>query len=114
SATDSKILNPMPEWAQDAAMSLSSVKPDRQPEKIGDFYRISFRATGTGQMSQISRFLYHLQTTNLPVRITDLTLTTRKEGADDLTLSLGIATIYLAPEADKSGRPNQTASAPLE
>jgi hypothetical protein len=104
-------LNSTREWAQDAGMTLSSLKPERSPEKVGEFYRISFRATGTGQMSQIARFLYHVQTTSLPVRVTELSLTSRKEGADDITVSLAVSTIYLAPESDKSKSSNATASA---
>src|SRR5437870_992916 len=47
------------------------------------------------------------------VRISDLLITsTRKEGSDDLTLSLGISTIYYAPEADRSR--SATASAAWE
>src|SRR3954470_2260256 len=36
SAAESRILNSMREWAQDAGMQLSSLKPERAPEKVGE------------------------------------------------------------------------------
>ena len=44
-------------------------------------------------MQQIARFLWHIQTANIPVRISELTLSTRKEGTDDLQLSMTLATM---------------------
>ena len=88
-----QIVNNVSDWAREAGMSLSSVKPERD-EKEKDFNKKTFRATGAGSMSQLGRFLYRIQTATVPVRITDLSITTRKEGSDDLSISLGVATIY--------------------
>jgi hypothetical protein len=52
-------------------------------------------------MGQIGRFLYRLQTANIPVRIVDMTINSRRDGADDLAIVLGVSTIYLAPEPEK-------------
>ena len=100
------------DWAQDAALSLPSVKPERT-EKENDFYRYTLRATGTGTMSQIGRFLWHVTTASVPVRINDLTITSRKEGTDDLQVSIGLSTIYLMQPADKekNARPAAALSA---
>ncbi|HOW69975.1 MAG TPA: GspMb/PilO family protein [Phycisphaerae bacterium] len=94
------VLNRIRDWAQDAGMSLSSVKPERT-EKPMAFGKITFRATGTGGMTQISRFLGRLKDADVPVRIGELQITARKEGTDDLSLQLGISTIYLSPETEK-------------
>ena len=107
-----QIVNNVSDWARDAGMSLSSVKPERD-EKEKDFGKKSYRATGAGRMSEIGRFLWHIQTAPVPVRITDLTITSRKEGSDDLSISLGIATIYQLPETDKSNHPAGNATASL-
>jgi len=114
SAAESKILNDVRDWAQEAGMNLSSLKPERVPEKQGDFYKESFRATGGGQMSQIARFLNRIQTASIPVRITDLSITSRKEGNDDLSVSVGIATIYLVPDSEKRPSQNSTVSMAVE
>src|SRR6266496_3714690 len=91
-----QIVNNVSDWAREAGMSLSSVKPERD-EKEKDFGKKTFRATGAGRMSEIGRFLWRIQTASVPVRITDLTITSRKEGTDDLSISLGVATIYQLP-----------------
>jgi hypothetical protein len=100
SEAESQILHAIREWAQGAGMALSSVKPERI-EREKDFQKITLRATGTGTMQQVSRFLWQLQASPIPVRITDLQINARKEGIDDLSIQLGIATICFAPEPPK-------------
>lgn len=101
SEAESQVLHSVRDWAQDAGMSLSSLKPDRT-EREKDFYRVTLRATGTGGMAQIGNFLYRIQTATIPVKVVDLQISTRKEGADDLSIQLGISTIYFAPDEKKS------------
>lgn len=109
SEAESQILGSVRDWASESRLSLSSLKPERN-EKERDFYRITFRATGSGTMSQVSRFLYLLETASVPARLTDVTLTSRKEGTDDLTINLGVATIYPIPESEKPRPAVQTAA----
>jgi len=96
-----QMINNLSNWAQESGLSLSSVKAERT-EKDKDFYRKTFRAVGGGGMSQVGRFLYRVQTASVPARITDLTLSSKKEGTDDLSLSVGVATIYPIPENEKT------------
>jgi hypothetical protein len=109
---ESRVLNSAQQWAQEAGMSLPVIRPDRT-EREKEFEKITFRATGSGSMSQIGRFLDRLHTAEMPLRVTDLVLSSRKEGADDLSINLGIATIAPAPETDKSApaRPAPAAAA---
>lgn len=107
SAAESRVLHGVRDWAQEAGLSLSSLKPDRtEHDKL--FHKIVFRATATGNMSQISQFLWKIQTAPIPVRVTDMQLSARKEGTDDLSLQIGISTLYLAPEPEKKA-PTQVA-----
>jgi hypothetical protein len=89
------------DWAQDARMSPPSVQPTRSNEKEKDFFKLTFRVQGSGSMSQISRFLYEIKRTTIPVQINELQVTSNKENTDDLKLTLTISTIYLAPDSDK-------------
>ena len=98
---ESELLNGVREWAQESRMTLSGVKRERT-EREKDFNKITFRANGSGGMGQIGRFLYRLQTASLPVRVSDMTISSRKDGTDDLAVVLSISTIYLAPEAEKT------------
>jgi hypothetical protein len=103
SEAESSMYNNIRDWASAAQLNLASVKPERAPEKEKDFYKLTFRVTANGSMGQIGRFLSRAQGATIPVRVTDLSVSSRKEGSDDLTLSVAIATIYPAPEANKPG-----------
>jgi len=104
SETESQLQNNVVSWAQDAGLTLPAVKSERT-EKEKDFYKFTVRATGTGTMQQIGRFLYRMQTAQVPVRVSELTISTREEGTDDLSIQMAISTIYLASEADKPQKP---------
>ena len=96
-----QMLNNLSNWAQESGVSLSSFKGERT-EREKDFYKRTFRATGSGTMSQVGRFLYRVQTSSDAARITDIQINSRKEGTDDLSLSVGVATIYPVPENEKN------------
>jgi hypothetical protein len=102
SAAESQILHNLNDWSREVGLSLSW-KRDRT-EKEGEFYKITYRAQGAGNMSQIGRFLFRVKAATVPVRISDLQVTSRKEGTDDLAVTLGVSTIYLPPEQEKSSR----------
>lgn len=100
STAESRLLHSIRDWAQDSGLNLASVKPERsEPER--QFQKITFRASGTGPMSAVSKFLWQVETAKIPVRIADLQLSSRKEGMDDLSLQLSVSTLCLAqkPEA---------------
>ena len=105
-----QMLNNLSNWAQEAGLSLSSVKAERT-EKERDFYKKMFRAQGSGTMSQVGRFLYRVQTSSGAARIADIQLSSRKEGTDDLTVSVGVATIYPVPDNEKNRTPGPVAEA---
>ena len=97
---ESELLNSTRQWAQEAGLSGWGIKREATV-KERDFNKITFRAQGSGGMGQIGRFLYRLQTANIPVRIVDMTINSRRDGTDDLAIVLGVSTIYLAPESEK-------------
>jgi hypothetical protein len=101
SNAESQIIRAVGDWALKAGLNLSSVKPERA-EKEKQFMKITFRANATGNMAAISRFMWALQTSKVPIRVTDLSITTRRDGVDDLSLDLGMSTLYLPPEPVKS------------
>ena len=101
SNAESQIIRSVGDWALEAGLNLSSVKPERA-EKEKQFMKITFRANATGNMAAISKFMWRLQTSKVPVRVTDLSITTRHDGIDDLSLDLGISTLYLPPESTKA------------
>jgi Tfp pilus assembly protein PilO len=94
---ESQILHAVGDWAKDAGLKLASVKPERMPDKR-NLQEISFQAAGTGSMHAVSRFLWRLETSKVPIRVKEMQIGARKEGTDDLSLQLRLSTLYQAPE----------------
>jgi Tfp pilus assembly protein PilO len=95
---ESQVLHSIREWCQDAGLTLVSLQPEREPEKK-ILQEIAFRAVGTGSMNAVSRFLWRVETSKIPVRIKEMQVGSRKEGADDLTIQLRLSTLYQPPAA---------------
>lgn len=105
SAAESQAYNAVSSWAQESGLNPPPALKTDHTEKDGkDFYKITIRATANAGMAQIARFLWHFETANLPIRVTELNISTRKEGTDDLALQMSFTTIYLAPEADNPNK----------
>ena len=96
-SAEGQVLNHVRDWAQSAGLSLTSLKPERSEPEEG-FQKITIRATGTGGMEQVARFLHSVQTAKIPVRVADVQIASRREGSNDLQLQVGLSTIYLPPE----------------
>ncbi|MGC4034215.1 MAG: hypothetical protein QM754_21255 [Tepidisphaeraceae bacterium] len=97
------------ELAERANLKLSTSKAEKG-ERTRGFDVWGDKRTATGNMQQIGRFLYELQHTDIPIRVTDLNITSRKDATDDLTLSLSLSTIYQGPTPQKVAMTNATGS----
>ena len=91
---EGQALRAIRDWAAESGVTLSLLKPDRLTEKTR-LPEIAFQAAGTGSMDSVSRLLWRIQSAAVPIRITELQLTTRKEGAADLTVQLRLSTVYM-------------------
>lgn len=95
---EGQLLNATRSWGEASGLSITTLRPERNEREQG-YQKITIRVTATGTMQQVARFLYAIQTAKIPVRVSDMQLTARKEGTDDLSVNIGLATIYLPPEA---------------
>jgi hypothetical protein len=99
--SESQALGSILEWAQDSGVTLLSLQPDRVErsgvQKDKTFRQVTIRASGTGSMRSVSRFLYRVQAASIPLRVTDLQVNARKDGTDDLLVNLAVSTLVLAP-----------------
>jgi hypothetical protein len=123
SAAESQIIGTILAWAEQAGMGQPGVKPNpaEQPviklggritDKDKTFLKLTARFTGSGSMRQVGQFLWQVQTSGIPVRISDMSVSTRKENTDDLELALGISTIFLSPEGAKDNPDRSIAGNP--
>jgi hypothetical protein len=90
---------------------LSSVAPQRVPQKEGTQI-VRLRVSGKGTMAAFSKMLWRVETSPLPVKVDEFTLT--GQGNDDLTVSLVVSTIWLRPPNadDLKPRPGQAPKRP--
>ncbi|MCX5684563.1 MAG: hypothetical protein NT049_12865 [Planctomycetota bacterium] len=110
---ESQILHAVGDWAKDAGLKLASVKPERMPDKR-NLQEISFHAAGTGSMFAVSRFLWRLETSKVPIRVKEMQIGARKEGTDDLSLQLRLSTLYQAPEPPAPTTPSPAEAPPAK
>lgn len=94
---ESQVLHAMRDWAQEAGLTLWSMKPERL-HREDDLREIMFQAAATGPMSAVSRFLWRIETTSIPLRVKEVQLSSRREGTDALSLQLRVSTLYLSAE----------------
>lgn len=104
STAEGQLLNALGDWAEDSGLSVSAVRPDRTGGSNG-FGRVTLRASGTGRMRQVTEFLWNVEAADVPVRMEELQVATRKPGEDDLSLQFTLATIYLQPDAEEGATP---------
>lgn len=93
------LLTALQRWSQDSGFALATRRPD-QVIREGDLRETIIIATGTGNMRSLARFIYLLETSELPVRVRDLQLTARRDGADDLSMQMRVSGIFLREDAD--------------
>jgi hypothetical protein len=98
---ESRVLHAIRDWAADAGLSLSLLKPDRSAGKTV-LPVISFQAAGTGPMSAVSKFLWRVENADMPLRVTEVQLASRKEGTDNLSVQLRLSTLYVPGEASSA------------
>ena len=91
---ESQMLHALDKWAAEAGLNPVSLQPQRSTKETL-LPEIVFRVAGTGSMAAVSRFLWRLETAEIPVKVKVLQLASRKDGEDDLSLQLHISTLYL-------------------
>jgi hypothetical protein len=101
SEAESQVLHAIRDWAEASGVTTSLLKSDRLTEKTS-LPQIAFQAAGVGSMESITRLLWRIENASIPIRITELQLSPRKEGTDDLTIQLRFTTVY---ETGPAARP---------
>jgi type II secretory pathway component PulM len=107
SDAESQLQQALNDWSRDSALTVTKLKDERSTFD-SKFVQIGFHLTGTGPLAAISNLLWRVETTTMPLRVSEIQITPLKEGVDDLQLELSLSTLSRVPEADKNLR---TASA---
>lgn len=103
SEAEGQAMRALHNWAQDAGLKLTTLNPDRvEPlKKQPEFQQVMLRAVGAGSMGTISRFLWRIQTAEIPMRVTTLEINAHKDGTDELVVNVSVSTLVLSPTPAK-------------
>jgi len=95
------------DWYREAGLTNYSQGPSRATTE-GKFVAVSFHTNGIGTMSGLAKLLWRIETTSIPMRVENLTITPHgAEGRDDLQIQLTISTLCALPGADKLDKPEK-------
>ena len=94
------------ECAEAAGVMLSPINAERTPQSQEGFRVVSLKVSVNGRTSTISRMLWHLETTTIPLRISDIEISSRPENTDELKMDLTVST--LASPIEKAGSGSNT------
>lgn len=103
STAASSLLNAMESWSLSAGLPLSSMRPDRS-NTVQGLHDLTYQATADGSMRAIVGFLYRAETAQMPARIRELQITSRTDGADDLSMQLRMSTIWEDAKSRENGK----------
>jgi hypothetical protein len=98
---ESKVLSALGEWADEAGLSLSSIKPDRVASDKG-LQEMVFTVAGKGTLESVSWFLWQIETAALPARIRDMQLGSGSESEGTMSLQLHLSVLYVGTPQNKS------------
>ncbi len=104
---ESRVARALDEWSEDARLTLTSVKPERTASDQG-MKEITFVVAGRGSLDAAARFLYQIETAELPIKVKNMQLGSTSELGDNMSLQLRLSAIY--PGVDR--KPSETKPQP--
>lgn len=114
-------------WAAEQNLQVGTMSMDPTPQPVNKpggragerepgFMRVGCKFSVTGGMGQLANFLNRIQTAEIPIRISALSITTKSEGQDNQEMSLTVSTIILSDgkpiQANAQQRQTPAASQP--
>ncbi len=106
SGIESKVLHVIRQLSQDCGLTISSIKPDRNRNESRILKEIVFNLSCKGGMNSVGQFLWEIENSTLPLKITEFQLGAREEDGRDMSLQMKLSAVYL-PEEDKKGDENE-------
>ncbi len=104
---ESQVAKALDQWAADARLTLTSVKPDRMAAGEKGLKEILFVIAGKGSLDAVSWFLYQVETSELPIKVKHMQLGSTSEAGDNMSLELRISALYVAADDKSAGKQPQ-------
>ena len=92
---ESRMVRALDKWSQEARLTLTSLKPERLASDKG-LREMTFVVVGRGRLDAVARFLWQVETAELPVKVKDMALGS-SEADDSMSLELSLSALYLGP-----------------
>jgi Tfp pilus assembly protein PilO len=95
-------LQSLRDWAAQSGLTLTQLKPARPNDKTV-LPQVTFQVSAVGAMEALESMLEKIEKAAQPMRLTELQVASRKEGANDLSIQMRLSTIYNPPAARPAG-----------
>jgi len=103
---ESRLARALDDWAANTRLTLTSVKPDRVAGDKG-LQEMTFMVAGKGRLDAVARFLYDVETAEMPIKVKDMQLGSAGESGDSMSLQLTLSALYLGAAPKSSQGPSQ-------
>jgi Tfp pilus assembly protein PilO len=91
---ESKVGRALDKWSEEARLTLSSVKPERVASDKG-LKEMTFVVVGTGSLDSVTQFLWHIETSPMPIKVKDMQLGSSNESGQSMSLQLRLSALCL-------------------
>jgi hypothetical protein len=108
SSTESIVLNALRTWAQNYGLTLSSIKPEREKGESDIMQEMQFNVSCSGNISSVGQFLFQIENSALPLRLTEFQLGSREEDGKEMSLQLKLSALYLIKAVEQTASEAQT------
>lgn len=100
-AAEHELNNSLSQWLNFSDVSLSGIAPTWKPGDAA-YKTLEYRVDASGNMDQLSRFLYSLETDNKALRVQSIELTAKDATGTSLALGVQVSGLVLTtPEVKK-------------
>ncbi len=103
SEAERRALNAVRSWAQDTGVTIGSIQPERAAAK-GLLREVRFQASARGRYESLVRFMYCMETAEIPLRVARAELRADKDAsAGQIGLDITFSTLFRAAETSNDG-----------
>jgi hypothetical protein len=97
SEAQSQLSHAINEWAAQSGVAVTSTHSEAPTlvDQRSGFTQVIYQVTGTGTTSGVAKLLYQIESAKIPIRIDNLRVASKKDGADDLEIQLNVSTLTM-------------------
>jgi hypothetical protein len=97
SQAEKEMLNAFEKWSADSQVSISSIRPQWKKGATDDYSLLECRVDAAGSLPVVAKFLYHIESSPMAVKMETVELTTRDNNGEQIALGLLVSAVRLAP-----------------